>query len=166
MNCSATLSVTSTVTPDISIAATPGNIICSGTNVTFSATPVNGGTTPSYQWLLNGSNVGSNADTYLNSSLNNGDVIACTYTSNASCISAATANSNTITINVTTSVTPSVTIIATTGNSNCSGVSVTFSATPTNGGATPSYQWSVNGSPVVGINSDTYSNNTLTDQDV
>ena len=48
----------------VSIASdAPLNTICAGTLVTFTATPTNGGT-PSYQWLLNGGNVGTNSATY------------------------------------------------------------------------------------------------------
>ena len=68
-----TMTVTAAVAPSVSIAANPGNTICTGTSVTFTATPTNGGTTPSYQWKLNGANVGTNSNTYSNNALANGD---------------------------------------------------------------------------------------------
>ena len=155
--------VTSTVTPSVSIVANPGNIICIGTNVTFTATPANGGT-PSYQWKLNGSNVGTNSNTYSNNALVNGDAVTVVMTSSLACASPTTATSNAITMVVTGSVTPSVNISANPGNTICSGTNVTFTATPTNGG-TPSFQWKLNGSNV-GTNSNTYSNNALANGDV
>jgi hypothetical protein len=164
MNGNAVVTITSTVTPSIVVSANPSNVICLGTNVTFSATPTNEGASPSYQWSLNGSNVGTGT-TYTNSTLNNNDQVICTLTSNAVCATTTTVVSNTITISVTTSVTPLVSIASITGNSNCDGTSVTFSATPTNGGATPAYQWALNGN-LVGSSADTYSINTLLDQDV
>ena len=87
------------VVPAVSVA-TSSNNICSGTSVTFTATPTNGGTTPSYQWKNNGVNVGTNSDTYTNNSLTNGDVITCVMTSNASCASPTTATSNSTTMSV------------------------------------------------------------------
>src|SRR5205823_13013976 len=75
-----TMIVTATVAPSVSISAAPGNTICTGTQVTFTATPVNGGT-PSYQWKLNGTNVGSNSATNQNSSFANGDTITVVMTS-------------------------------------------------------------------------------------
>src|ERR1700757_120148 len=165
MNGNAVVIITPTVTPSANINASPSNIICSGTNVTFSATTTNSGSTPIYQWMLNGTNVGSNIDNYSNNALNNGDVIVCALTSNATCATQTTVVSNTITINVTTSVVPALNIISTSGTSNCNGTNVTFSATPTNGGTTPTYQWILNGTNV-GTNSATYVNNTLADQDI
>jgi Concanavalin A-like lectin/glucanases superfamily/Secretion system C-terminal sorting domain len=68
------------VTPSVSIVANPGNTITAGTNVTFTATPTNGGTMPNYQWKKNNVNVGTNQATYANASLGNGDVITCVLT--------------------------------------------------------------------------------------
>jgi hypothetical protein len=150
------------VVPSVSVGASSNNI-CSGTSVTFTATPTNGGTTPSYQWKNNGTNVGTNSTTYTNSSLVNGDVITCVMTSNATCVSPTTATSISTTMNVTSNVTPSVSISGT--SSICTGTSVSFTATPTNGGSSPSYQWKLNGSNV-GTNSTTYTNDALVNGDV
>src|SRR5687767_7405751 len=158
-----TMTVTPTVTPSVSISANPGNTICVGTNVTFTATPTNGGT-PLYQWKLNGNNVGTNSSTYSNSALANGDVVTVVMTSSLGCANSTTATSNGITMTVTPTVVPSVSIAANPGNTICSGTNVTFTATATNGG-TPSYQWKRNGNNV-GTNSNTYSNNALINGDV
>ena len=47
----------------VSITAT-SNPFCPGSSVTFTATSYNGGFTPSYQWKVNGINVGTNSNTY------------------------------------------------------------------------------------------------------
>ncbi|HRG59968.1 MAG TPA: PKD domain-containing protein [Bacteroidia bacterium] len=159
------MTVNAIVTPSVNIVANPGNTICNGTSVTFTATPVNGGAAPSYQWKLNGINVGSNSTTYTNTSLNNADDIQCILTSNANCASPLTANSNTINMTVNSSVTPSVNISANPGNTICNGTSVTFTATPVNAGAAPTYQWQVNGVNV-GTNSNTYTSTTLSNNNV
>ena len=163
VNCSFTVTVNTNVVPSVSIAAAPGNTICAGTNVTFTATPTNGGT-PTYQWKLNGNNVGTNSVTYQNSTLANGDVVTCVMTSSITCANPNPVTSNAITMIVNPVVTPSVSIIASPGNTICAGTNVTFTATPTNGG-TPSYQWKLNGNNV-GTNSATYQNSTLVNGDV
>lgn len=97
--------------PSITIALTSGtNPACSGTSLTFTATPTNGGTSPTYQWKLNGGNVGTNSPTYTLATPVNGDVVSCVLTSNASCISSLTANSNTITLTIENPVTAAPTI--------------------------------------------------------
>ncbi len=159
-----TMTVNTTVTPSVSIASGSGTTICSGDNVTFTATPTNGGSTPSYQWKVNGGNVGTNSTTYTTSTLNNNDIVTCVMTSNATCASPTTATSSGITMTVNSAVTPSVTIASGSGTTACNGASVTFTATPTNGGSTPSYQWKVNGGNV-GTNSATFTTSTLANGD-
>ncbi len=92
----------------VSISASD-NPICYGLTNTFTATPVNGGT-PTYQWKLNGINVGSNSATYTNSSLVTGNTISCVLTSSEACASGSPATSNTITMTVNT---PPVTSLST-----------------------------------------------------
>lgn len=91
------------IVASISISANPGGAICAGTSVTFTATPVNGGASPAFQWKLNGGDVGTNSATYTNSSLNNGDQISCELTSNAACVSGNPAVSNVLTMLVSAS---------------------------------------------------------------
>ena len=95
----AVLPVNPSVTPSVSIGAS-GNNICAGTPVTFTATPVNGGSAPGYQWQKNGLNTGTNSNTYTDNALANNDAITCTLTGNAACATTNTANSNTITMTV------------------------------------------------------------------
>ncbi len=160
-----TMSVNPAITPSVLISASPSptGSVCAGTAVTFTAAPTNGGT-PVYQWKLNGSNVGSNSISYVNAGLANNDVILCVMTSNASCVSPATATSNSITMTVTPVVVPSVSINPSIAGAICAGTAVTFIASPINGG-TPSYQWKRNGIDV-GTNAGTYVNAALANNDV
>ena len=117
--------------------------------MTFTATPVNGGPAPTYQWQINGADVtGETGSAFTTTTLVNGDIVTVIMTSNDPCANPITAASNAVTITATT-VTPSVTITAST-TSICAGGSVTFTATPVNGGAAPTYQWQINGADVTG----------------
>ncbi len=160
-----TVNVSPVVTPSVSISANTTTTICEGTSVLFTATPVNEGLTPTYQWKKNGSPVGTNAGTYSPATLSNGDVITCELTNNDPCALNPTAISNGITMTVNPVRNPAVTIAANPGSSICSGTNVIFTATPTDGGSTPVYQWKLNGT-VVGTNSTTYSSSTLSQGDV
>ena len=159
-----TMTVGNPSTPAVSIVISTGtNPTCAGTNVVFNATPTNGGT-PSYQWKKNGVNAGTNSAFYSSTAFVNGDAISVVMTSTAACATPSTATSNTITLTVNPSVTPSVSISAV-DNTICSGQTTTFTAAPTNGGTTPSYQWKKNGTNA-GTNSTTYAPTTLVNGDV
>ncbi len=142
-----TLTVNSASEPTISIALTSGtNPTCAGDALTFTATPTNGGTTPSYQWKVNGSSAGTNSAIFSSASITNGQVVTCVLTSNDPCASPLVATSAGTTITTSSSVAPTVSISITSGsNPSPSGSSITFTATPTTGGTTPSYQWQVGG---------------------
>ena len=153
-----------TVAPAVSISSDAiSNTFCGGQNVTFTALPVNGGTTPSYQWKKNGVNVGTNSVSYSSNALNNNDLITVVLTSNLTCVSPATATSNTLTM-INGTATAAVSIASSPGTNICSGNTVSFTATPTNGGVTPSYQWKLNNLNV-GSNAPTYNNSSLNNGD-
>jgi hypothetical protein len=157
-----TITVNSAGTPSVSILASTNNI-CPGQQVTFTAIPVNGGATPSYQWKLNGNNVGSNSPTYQNPTLQNGDSVRVVMTSSLVSVCQPTASSNNIIMSVGQTVAPSVSITAS-AIDICPGQQVTFTAAPTNGGNDPIYQWKLNGNNV-GSNSPTYQTTSLANAD-
>ncbi|MDP1621273.1 MAG: FISUMP domain-containing protein [Bacteroidales bacterium] len=127
------------------------NSICSGTMVTYTATPTNPGTTPVYQWKINGVNSGSNSSMF-SYAPSNGDQLQCILTSSILvCISNNPALSNTITMTVLPLLPVSVSVSAS-SNPFCIGTSVTFTASPVNGGSTPGCQWKVNANNVNNAN--------------
>ncbi len=147
------MTVLDPVPAGLSIAASM-NPACQGTNVTFTATPVNGGPGPLYQWKVNGANAGTGLP-YFSYPPVNGDIVSCELTSNASCTSNNMAVSNPITMVVSTDLPVSLSIAAS-ANPGCLGQPVIFTATPGNGGLNPTYQWVVNGINV-GMNDPLYS---------
>jgi len=150
-----TMTVNQPAMVSVSIGASANNV-CQGTSVTFTATPVNGGSSPGYQWKKNGINIpGATNSTYTYAPAN-GDAITCEITSNATCISNITATSNTVTMAVNPSAPVSI-LISASSNPVCSGTSVTFTATPTNGGSSSGYQWKKNNVNISGATNQTYS---------
>lgn len=138
------ITVDAVVTPAV-VISTPATTICSGAAAEFVATPTNGGSSPTFQWTVNGNPAGGDSPDLSVSGLANGDVVVCELTSDAACVSAASAFSNTISMQVKTVVAPTIDVTAS-PNPVCSGLPVTFSTEITNGGATPAYSWLLNGS--------------------
>ena len=157
-----------TVKPNLAAAVTivqnPPGAFCSGTAVTFTATPINGGTTPSYQWYVNGVNAPSTTATFTSATLLHNDVITVKMLSTENCISNNPATSGAIKVNVISRVIPSVSIVAS-ANPICAGTAVTFTATPVNAGAAPLYQWYLNGTPISGQVTSKYTSTALVDKD-
>jgi len=151
--------VTMVVNPNLPVGVSivaSSNPFCAGSSVTFTASPVNGGTTPGYQWKVNGINAGSNSPvmTYAPA---NGDVITCSLVSSETCNSGNPAQSNPVTMVVNATLPAGITIAAS-ANPFCPGSAVTFTATPVNGGSAPVYQWKVNGTNA-GTNASTFTYN-------
>ena len=140
--CSGLIEVSNGTIPALSIAITSGTYpSCPGQSITFTAKPTNGGSSPLYQWKVNGNNAGTNSSTYTTTTLTNGQVVSCVMISNAPGVNPTTAASNTITMAVNPVVIPTIVITQT----FCRGDSVIFSSTITNGGTAPSYLWTYNG---------------------
>ena len=137
------LNVVSPVSASVSISPST-NYVCYGTPITFSVSSVNAGTTPIYQWKINGANTGSNTSTFISAALNNLDTVQLEMTSSIACAIPATALSNRVGMRIAPSVTPKVVVSQSTTNV-CSGSSVTFTALDSNGGLVPVHRWYVNG---------------------
>jgi PKD repeat protein len=121
----------------VTIAQTTGtNPMCSGASATFTATPVNGGTAPVYQWKVNGANVGTNSPTFTTATLTNGQIVTCVMTSNLSGVAGSPATSNAITMTV--NATPATPTSASSNTPVCVGSDINLS-TPTVSNVT--YSW-------------------------
>lgn len=158
-----TMTVNPVLTASISIAAS-ANDVCAGTVVTFTADPVNQGTGPSYQWYKNGSATGTNSPSYNDNTLQDGDVISCQLTSAYSCLTAPTASSNSVTMDIVPLITPSISV-STPGTAVCEGSPVVFSASVQNGGTVPVYQWQKNGA-AAGANTPDYTDDSASTGDL
>lgn len=148
--------------PKVSITAS-ANPICANSTVSFKATATDVDTSSIYQWQVNGNNTGTNDSVFTTSALKNGEQVKLVFKSKAACISSTSVTSNVITMSVTPTVVPAVSITAST-TIVCPGTSVTFTASPVNGGNAPIYQWYKNGI-VTGTNSNSYTSNTLNNND-
>lgn len=89
--------INSVVVPSVSISTTATNALCISPVVTFTASPLNGGTLPVYQWQRNSINVGTNSPVYTSSgAFMNGETISVILTSNAVCATPAVSQTNTV----------------------------------------------------------------------
>ncbi len=81
-----TMTVEPQVVPSVAITGRPGILIGPSTPDTLTATVTNGGTSPSYQWYLNGTIIaGATSNTFIRSSFNNKDSVSCMVTRHDAC---------------------------------------------------------------------------------
>lgn len=113
------------------------NNICTGHTVSFTATTY-GFTSPSYQWHIGTTHVGSNSRYYSSNSLANGNVVTCVATESGDY------TSNSITMVVYQHVTPYITITVS-DNPICKNDQIYFhTQTVQNVGLNPTWQWYIN----------------------
>ncbi len=151
--------------PSVSIYVNPNDTICTGGTATFVAIPTNGGTTPQYKWYRNSNFTGTVTPSYPVTTPINGDVFYCELTNNTTCALPASNNSNSITLTVLPTVTPSVTVTANPAGPVPPFQLISFTATPVNGGSSPQYQWTRNGTNVTGATATSWGATTLSNHD-
>jgi hypothetical protein len=87
-----------TLNPEVTITAST-DTISPGGSITFTATAVNAGNSPGFQWYINGLLLsGATSSTYTSSTIGNGQTITCRIIGQVPCSSASTVTSNGITI--------------------------------------------------------------------
>lgn len=158
-----TLTVTAAVVPSVTISPASADD-CAGNTVTYKATPVNGGDTPHYQWLVDGQPAGGDSPVFAVNSLANSDKITCVLTSSA-CTISALATSNEAVFTLDPPLTTAVTIASSLTGPVCAGTEITFTATPTLPDLATVYQWQINGNNA-GSNSAMFTTKTLADGDI
>ncbi len=135
---------------------------CFGTSLTFTAAPAAGTLVSGYQWMINGAAVaGATGSSFTTSAPGDGDAVSVKMLYTSAC-GADSVLSNSVVVLRAATVPAAVSAGITTGtNPGCAGQPLTFTATPSNGGATPAYQWFVNGTPVAGATGVSFSSSTL-----
>ncbi|MBV9986876.1 MAG: M36 family metallopeptidase [Chitinophagaceae bacterium] len=129
---------------NVNLSGFPLGGICAGTNFTFTATPVNGGPSPQYQWTRNGVNeAGATGVSYTTNKLNDKDTIRCILTTSAACPASPTVTSAATIVTVLPS--PAISITPAGPVSFCAGDSATL-----NSAAATGNQWYLNGSLIAG----------------
>lgn len=127
--------------------------VCEGTEVTFTATPTNGGSTPTYEWRSGGIVLGTTNPIKIPMTATS--VITVELTSNELCYDNEAATSN-----LSYTVTPNVPVIATlipNNETRCKNEpSPIFTAGGANHGANPVYTWKLNGTQVKKSGDQTY----------
>ncbi len=114
------------------------NTACNGGTFTFSATAINAGANPSYQWLVNGVPSGGNYPIFVSSTLVNADSISCIVTSALGCSTGQKDTSSSIGVRVI-----NLPVVTCTADSLISGSPTNLTATVNSGGEAPfSYSWS------------------------
>jgi hypothetical protein len=145
--------------PGVSIAAdAANNTTCAGSLVTFTATPSSGGDAPTYQWMVNESNVGTNSANFSTSSLQDGDKVSVQMVSGSPCADQTPVSSNVVTM----AVNELPTILLSQAPTICTG-EIGFLMAGSNA-ATPVFTWSGDaaGQQILGDNSGNFNSPILT----
>jgi len=157
-----TVAVSPATMPTIEITAS--NLVsCSGEEITFSLNGTDWGAQPSFQWQVNGANVGNNENTLSINSLTDGQQVTCILTASGNCLSSDQVTATPLTVSISNSLVPSLSI-NTSETVVCPDEIVTFTASGENWGNNPFFSWTINGLST-GDNDPVFSSNNLTNND-
>jgi hypothetical protein len=119
------IQIDQTVASSVTISASL-NPVCIGSEVVFTAIPVFGGDSPTFQWKLNGQNVGTNSPVYINSNLQSGNMVYCYLTTSEGCPDQPAVVSNIIVMTVYQY--PNVSIASSPNDTTCITETITLNA--------------------------------------
>ncbi len=136
---------------------------CAGSPLTFEAYPICGGITPKYQWLVNNVELPGEDSMRVTRVFGGADTVTCRMISDASCRSYDTAYSIPVPI-IHIHLTAAISISAV-FDSICLGGRDTFRSVATGFGNNISYQWYIQGVPVLGANGYDFITTALNDSD-
>lgn len=142
-NCkSVTIFINQSTQPSLTIVSS-ALTACEGSSVVFTAAAVNAGTSPVYEWYVNGSPQFNSSRTF-NSGQLYGDVeVYCVVRVTNGCVNGAEVSSNKIIVAVARASYPRIDISPSFGYF-CAGQKVDFTATTSSAGSAPVYEWFVN----------------------
>ena len=139
-----TISTISNLVPTI-VLSTISDTTCIGSVLVINTSITNGGTSPTYNWFLNGNPIfGASSDVFFSNTFVTGDEISCEVTSSLGCANPKTVLSSKKTIKVFKPTPTSITLTKS-KNKICSDEYVTFTTTFTGGGLNPQVNWTLNG---------------------
>lgn len=157
---------TSQIIADVSITQITPTPSCNGKNITFAATTVNSGTGPLYQWMVNGSPVGTPGGSNFTTPLVDNDLVKVIFIATDPCVLNMLDTSLTIQVDTKPSDTPNLNVAITQGKDpGCIDSLVEFTATVFKLGNNPEFDWFVNGFPAAS-GSNVYSSSSLLTGDV
>lgn len=158
-----TIHVVNPINSSISISATQ-DTACKGTLITFTASTINQGINATYNWYLNGTNVGANQKTYSSATLNNNANIYCVLKTNSVCAVNQQLNSNHIIVTIMDTARIEISI-STVNSKICRNTDANFTATVVNEGMLPKYHWYINNSISLSDSLKTFRTNNLNNND-
>ena len=149
--------------PSLTIGVNKASI-CEGESVSFFIdAQENQGSSPIYTWYVDEKEV-IKGEVFTTSTLKNGESVKCVLLSNESCLQTAEVNSNSLSVNVSSKVSPSI-VVEANESAVCKGEETSFNVIKlVNEGLSPQLIWKVNGQSLgLGEN---FSSKTLNDGDV
>jgi len=153
MSGSAVVGITPSVTPSVTLSVSPNDTVCSGATTVYTPIPANGGLTPSYRWIINGTPVAiAGSYSYIPA---NRDTVVVEMTSTATCPSPATVRGSMV-MTVLPFGTPHINIAALPNDTLCKGDVATMTASVDFAGTNPVFTWVKNTYVIAGVTTPTY----------